>query len=301
MEKLEGVDRLVDRHEVGLSVPGHACEAVFWHNPNFEKLGIRGRVVYVPGIPGNTLDEFGEEASHWTLGDKKWVVWGVPHSGLCGNRGIAKKSGVVPEDWVWDAKIVIKGQYSKEMPLVVIGHSFGGLFALAALADLAREEEIDRYHSQIQLITVSSPTYFKSSLPDTHPLLGTNSNAKFSFYPEPMASISAFEHIWDYLQAINLGGALADRDKFNTNLMQLIEGLEKRVAVLGNSEIKVITLFPKQDRWVGEKAGQDLQQMMQRKILIESFDIPSSGYQSTVDVNAHDLVKEWSGAVCKYL
>lgn len=321
-----------------LEVPGHTCEAILWHSSNSE---VGGTIIYVPGFPGDTLESFGDEASRWTLGEKGFKVYGLIHSGIEISRentdkltagvqfnggvvngeadstsgGKIKEVGVTSEDWVEDVKTAIVQAQKDGLPITIVSHSLGGLFALTALAELIEEGSIDRFSSQIRFITVSSPLYLIGSLPDRKPLTGVDTKQSFTFYRDqrskeamsqhdnriPMASEYAFKRIWRYLRDGNLIKVISNQERFNAKLNGVVTSLKNKAALLGKTDIPVIALFPRQDRWVSSKAGRDLQQMIGKPIIADSFDIPSALNQSMVEVNAHDLVDQWARFVYKYL
>lgn len=295
---------------------GESCEVNRWVNPESDTKQL---MIYVPGLAGDTMLGFGKFAEN--LVDKSWgqEVWGVLHSGINLPDGtINKKVNVTTDDWTNDVKVAILKAVRKDCPLTIISHSFGGLFAFHALADLIKEGRLPPNRSigskPIRLITVSTPFYDLSTLPDRQPLLGTDTDLPFTFNKDagsdekmaenddriPMASNYQFKDIWRYLSQSKLIKVNKDEKLFTSRLVSLFD-LDEGARVFGKTDIIVINLFLRQDRWIGKKAGENLQRLIGRPILNELCDIPAAFNESMVNVNAHDLVDQWAPMVVKYI
>lgn len=216
------------------------------------------------------------------------------------------EDGVLPDDWIEDARISLLHDLQHNESIKIIAHSFGGLFALIALGELFRSGLIDKAKN-ISLALVSSPTYNSGSLPDEIPLRGSDKHAGFTFYhdgktgePIPMASYFAFDHIWDYLNGSKLIKVNPNREFFNIRFRLLFDQLEEAANTLKNVDIRVISLFPYLDRWVSGKAGEDLKKLLGNRVMIEKFDLPSASIQANTRVNAHDMVDEWLPIALKF-
>lgn len=297
---------------------GKNCEVFRWLCPEIKTKQL---VIYVPGLPGDTLSVFDKFAWGWVRkneGNNGKEIWGVLHSGINIQGMVDKKVDVTADDWIEDVKVAILKANRENHPLTIIAHSFGGLFAFHALADLVKERRLASIRpigsKPIKLITVSTPFYDLSSLPDKQPLLGMDTDLPYTFYKDlesrdkmaenddriPMASKYAFEHIREYLNKSGLINVSNDEELFNSKLLKLFD-LDEDAAILGKTDIIIINLFLRQDRWVSKKAGENLQRLIGRPILNEFCDIPVASNKSMVGVNAHDLVDQWVPMALKYI
>ena len=306
------------------------CDLLKLENP--DKSTTRN-IVYIPGLAGDTMVKF-------IQGAKKWVdqanVFGVLHSGIIdqpGNECLFARTGkgdgstvnnsieVTADDWVRDVKVAILHAIESNQPLDLICHSFGGIFAIKAIHDLIAKSSMERYRAAgqkpIRLILISVPTYVEPALPDRRPLLGTDQNQPFSFYHDansldamstpddriPMASMTAFDGIHDYLLYCRLIAVEPDKEQFNQSFRQLITNLPLYFSLLKDTDIQIASLHPYQDRWVSKQAGECLERMIGRYILIEKFDIDYAFNHSTTNINAHDaeFVNEWMRVVAKII
>ena len=299
-----------------LGEQGKTCEVLKWESQVFKPKQL---VLYVPGLPGETISGFDSFASEWIGKNTGRGVWGILHSGINTPNGtINQKEGVTSDDWVDDVKVAVLKASRHNYPLTIIAHSFGGLFAFHALAELVKEGSLDPIKSTgskpIRFITVSTPFYDLSSLPDRRPLLGTDSELPFTFYRDtgseekisendnriPMASKYAFERIGKYLNESGLINISKDESLFNFKLLNLLN-LKESAEIVGKTDITIVNLFLRQDRWVDKKSGENLQNLIQRPILNELCDIPDARYKSMVGINAHDLVDQWAPIATKYI
>lgn len=277
-------------------------------------------VIYVPGLPGDTLHDF-KNCAVRRYGISSGVdVWGVMHSGIKKELGgtVNDKVGVTVEDWVDDVKPAILQALKEGCSITVVGHSFGGFFAFHAIAELVKEGKLTRFQKEgfepIHLITVSTPFYPIDSLPDRRPLLGMDPNQPFTYYRDskseekvslgdirvPMASRYAYERIWEYLKENEFIDVNPDRELFTKELLNLFQ-LEKSASVLAETDIIFTALFLYQDRWVSSRSGDFLEELMGKRVLVETADIPSAFNRSMVEVNAHDMVSQWWLLVAKYI
>ncbi len=307
---------------------------VVWQNHN---VNLNNLVLYVPGLAGDTMLDFGTAIQPWLQENDGNQAWGILHSGIIDNpqnsaltaatkgedelvnaeeesrskKGLIKNVGVVPNDWIEDIKRVIESASKSGRETKIVAHSFGGLFAVLALAELISEKRLPQYQSDnkppILLVTVSAPHYLLSSLPDETPLLGTYSADGFTYYHNqdgsriPMASVDAWTSIWSYLSSSKTIKVNRDESYFTQQLLKCFGDLEETAPVLAKTDIRMVSLHPYADRWVSRKSGTDLQKIIGRQILIDSFAIPMAANTSLVGKNTHDMVREWWPVVQKYL
>ncbi|MDD3648408.1 MAG: hypothetical protein PHS44_07995, partial [Candidatus Dojkabacteria bacterium] len=170
-------------------------------------------VIYIPGLPGDTVDEFTKFASEFAQKERETSIYGIIHSGTIIHPEISwmnnladygfrrneiingttlsisgcsiSDSGVLPEDWIRETKSAILHMSKMACRVSLAGHSFGGLFLLHALAELVKEEIINPSLHKISVILVSVPTYDMRSLPDRKALHGTDSKQNFTYYHCP--------------------------------------------------------------------------------------------------------------------
>lgn len=273
---------------------GNSAEVVFV-KPGRETTA---SVIYFPGLPGDTMQEFITVMSGTDMG---FQVIGILHSGLLYKKGREQFSagvsfvenevingktdsvygekiglvGVLPRDWVEEAKRVITYIYLQGYPVNIVGHSFGGIFALTALAELLEKGKINSTCPVLKIITISSPTYYMSSLPDSN-----------------MASIETFSGIRAFLRDNFLFKVNEDKALFTAQLLEILEQLEQKLKTIGGTNIQVTAVSSPQDQWVSNKASLDLQLMLGRLITnVEMYSPLSLG------VNIHSDMRVW----CDYL
>lgn len=327
----------INSERISIKNVDSTCEVISLSDNRYP---VTQKLIFVPGLAGDTLEEFGSFSKSWINNRNGLQVIGILHSGIIANQenhrltagfnnyeneiingenravnnGRIIDIGVTPTDWIQDVKNTIISMYDKQTPITLVGHSFGGIFTLIALAELIEEGKIDYINSQIKFITISTPFYYLNSLPDRKPLRNTDVSQSFTYYTGdidekmgdtdtriPMSSKYSFHQIWDYLNGNTLIFVNRDKDLFNNNLENVFNKIEKASEILGKSDIEIISMTPLQDRWVSRNAVKDFKQMVGREIVDFAFDLPAFYYPRFKETNTHNLTNVWAQYIERYI